>query len=191
LYVAVTLFHTGGEANHHPAIFAAYAESATWTAVHLAQFACMATMLAGLFALFSAADGGSATARLAGRLGVTSTTAALALYGIVLAVDGVALKPVTLGLAVLLAASVIRTAPIPRAITYVMALSGLTYVAQGWLAGAEGFSPAHTLAIVLAEVLNAAWMTWLLVVAWRPDILRGNASTRPVLPVCVNTWSNC
>jgi len=38
------------------------------------------------------------------------------------------------------------------------------------MAGSEGFSPAHTIAIVLAEVLNLAWMTWLLVVAWRlPD----------------------
>jgi hypothetical protein len=73
----------------------------------------------------------------------------------------------TLGLAVLLAAAVVLTAPIPRAIAYLLALSGLTYLVQGWLAGVEGFSPTHTIAIVLAEVLNATWMTWLLVVAWR------------------------
>jgi uncharacterized membrane protein YtjA (UPF0391 family) len=48
-----------------------------------------------------------------------------------------------------------------------MALSGLTYLVQAWLAGAEGFSQAHTAAIVIAEVLNAVWMTWLLVLAWR------------------------
>jgi len=77
----------------------------------------------------------------------------------------------TLGLAVLLAAAVVRTAPIPRAITYLMALSGLTYLVQGWLAGAEGFTPTHTIAIVLAEVLNATWMTWLLVVGWRMPLL--------------------
>jgi hypothetical protein len=35
------------------------------------------------------------------------------------------------------------------------------------LAGVEGFSQTHTLAIVVAEVLNAVWMTWLLVVAWQ------------------------
>ena len=48
LYVVVTLLHTGGEANHHSAIFAAYAASGIWTAVHVAQFACMAIFLAGL-----------------------------------------------------------------------------------------------------------------------------------------------
>jgi hypothetical protein len=92
LYVIVTLLHTGGEANNHPAIFAAYASSGIWTAVHVAQFACMATMLAGLRGLFSALDGQDGAARLANRLGAASTTATLALYGVVLAVDGVALK---------------------------------------------------------------------------------------------------
>src|SRR5438105_3175517 len=43
-------------------------------------------------------------------------------------------------------------------------LSGVTYLAQGWLAGFEGFSPRHTFAIVLAEVLNLAWMIWLVLV---------------------------
>jgi hypothetical protein len=72
-----------------------------------------------------------------------------------------------LGLAVLLAATVVRRALLPRPIPYVMALAGVTYLAQGWLAGVEGFSATHTLAIVAAEVLNVVWMTWLLVVAWR------------------------
>ena len=92
LYVVITLFHTGGEANHHAAIFAAYAASAAWTAVHVAQFACMALMLAGLLALFSALDVHAGTGRLVGRLGAAATIATLALYGVVLAVDGVALK---------------------------------------------------------------------------------------------------
>jgi hypothetical protein len=202
LYVVITLLHTGGEANHHPAIFAAYAASATWTAVHVAQFGCMAIMLAGLFGLFSAVDVHAGSARLVVRLGAASTTATLALYGLVLAVDGVALKQAvnawahapegekaarfaaaeamrwlewgarsyenfTLGLAVLLAAAVVRSALISRPIPYVMAVSGLTFLVQGWLAGAEGFSQPHTFAIVLAELLNATWMMWLLVVAWR------------------------
>jgi len=202
LYVVITLLHTGGEANHHAVIFAAYAASATWTAVHVAQFACMAIMLAGLLALFSAMDSPTGTARLTARLGAASTTATLALYGVVLAVDGVALKQAvgawatapdaekaarfaaaetmrwlewgarsyenfTLGLAVLFAAAVVRTALIPRPIAYLMVLSALTYFAQGWLAGAEGFSQTHTSAIILAELLNAAWMTWLLIAAWR------------------------
>jgi hypothetical protein len=36
---------------------------------------------------------------------------------------------------------------------------------QGWVGGSEGFSPTLTIAIVLAEVLNVAWMIWLVVVA--------------------------
>jgi len=202
LYVIVTLLHTGGEANNHPAIFAAYASSGIWTAVHVAQFACMAIMLAGLLGLFSALDGQLGAARLANRFGAASTTAALALSGAVLAVDGVALKQAvnawisapdaekaarfataetmrwlewgtrsyenfTLGLAVLAAAIVVRRALLTRPIAYVMGLAGLTYLLQGWFAGVEGFSPTHTLGIVAAEVLNAVWMTSLLVVASR------------------------
>jgi hypothetical protein len=104
---------------------------------------------------------------------------ALALYGVVMAVDGVALKQavnawasapevekaarfaiaeairwiewgacsyqnLALGLALpLLAAVVGRTAGLPRPIAYLMGLSGLTYLAQGWVAGSTA-SPAHT-----------------------------------------------
>jgi hypothetical protein len=75
-----------------------------------------------------------------------------------------------LGLAVLLfAVALVRTAWIPRPIAYLMGLSGLTYLVQGWVAGSEGFSETHTIAIVLAEALNLAWMIWLLVVAWSWD----------------------
>jgi hypothetical protein len=211
LYVVITFFHTGGEANNHPAIFAAYAGSGSWTAVHVAQFTCVAIMLAGLLALFSALDVQPGPARLAGRLGAASTTATLALSGVVLAVDGVALKQavnawasaaeaekaarfasaealrwlewgmrsyenLTLGLAVLLAAAVVRTVLTRRPIAFLMALSGLVYLAQGWLAGAEGFSQRHTIAIVLAELVNVVWMTWLLVVARR---MPGSTSASP------------
>jgi len=53
----------------------------------------MASFLAGLFALFFALDVQAGTARWAGRFGgAASAAATLALYGGVLAVDGVALK---------------------------------------------------------------------------------------------------
>jgi hypothetical protein len=203
LYIVVTLFHAGGEANNHHAIFAAYASSGIWTAVHVAQFACMAIFLAGLFALFFALDVQAGLARWASRFGAALAAVTLALYGGVLAVDGVALKQAVntwasapeaekaarfataeairwlewgmrsyqnfaLGLAVLLlAAAVVRTAWVPRPIAYLMGLSGLTYLVQGWVAGTEGFSRTHTIAIVLAEVLNLTWMIWLFVVSRR------------------------
>ncbi len=212
LYIVVTQFHTAGDANDHPAIFAAYAGSGIWTAVHLGQFAGMAILLAGLLALFFALDvqagtarwaGRSGTARWAGRFGAASAVAALALYGALQAVDGVANKladaawvsapdtekaarfasaevvrwiewgmrsyqAFTLGLALLLfAVAVVRTAWIPRPIAFLMGLYGLTYLVQGWVVGAEGFSPMMSNAIVLAEVLGVVWMIWLVVVALR------------------------
>jgi hypothetical protein len=175
----------------------------------------MALLLAGLFGLFFALDVAAGAARWASRFGAAAAVVTLALYGGVLAVDGIALKQAVnawvsapeaekaarfasaealrwlewgmrsyenfaLGLAVLLfAAAVGRTAGVPRPIAYLMALSGLTYLAQGWLAGAEGFSPTHTTTIVLAEVLNIAWMLWLLVIAWRMGATdRGAVLTR-------------
>ena len=92
LYIVVTQFHAGGEANDHPAIFTVYAGNGIWTAVHLAQFGGMALLLAGLLALFFALDVQAGAARWAGRFGAASAVAALALYGALQAVDGVANK---------------------------------------------------------------------------------------------------
>ena len=203
LYIVITQFHAGGDANNHPAVFAAYAGSGIWTAVHVGQFAATAILLAGLFALFFALDVGAGTARWASRFGVASAAVTLALYGVVMAVDGVALKQAVnawasapdaekaarfasaeairwvewgarsyenfaLGLALILfAAAVGRTAWVPRPIAYLMGLSGLTYLVQGWVAGADGFTRTHDFAIVLAWVLNLAWMIWLVVVGRR------------------------
>ena len=203
LYIVVTQFHADGPANNHPIVFAEYARSGIWTAVHLGQFVAMAILLAGLLALFFALDVEAGTARWAGRFGAASAVAALALYGALQAVDGVANKQAdvawatapdaekaarfasaeairwiewgmrsyqdfALGLALLLfAAGVVRTAWVPRPIPYLMGLSGLAYLVQGWVVGSEGFSQTETIAIVLAFVLDLAWMIWLVVVAWR------------------------
>ena len=203
LYIVVTLFHTGGDANNHPAIFAAYAGSGTWTGVHVAQFVCIAIFIAGLLALAFALDFEARAAAWVGRLGAASAVVALALAGALQAVDGVANKQAdlawvsapeaekaarfasaeairwiewgmrsyqafALGLALLLlAAAVVRVAWAPRPIAFLMGLSGLVWLAQGWIVGSEGFSPMMSNAIVLAEVLDLLWMIWLLVVAWR------------------------
>jgi hypothetical protein len=203
LYIVITQFHAGGDANNHPAIFAEYARNGIWKAVHLGQFASMAILIAGLLALFFALDARNETARWAGRFGAASAGVALALYGVLQAVDGVANKQVddawlaapaadkaarfasaeairwlewgarsyqdfVLGLALLLfAAAVARTAWVPRPIAYLMALSGLTYLVQGWVVGSEGFSGTHTIMILTAWALSLAWMIWLVVSAWR------------------------
>lgn len=203
LYIVVTQFHAGGDANDHHAIFATYAGNGIWTAVHFGQFASMAVLLAGLLILSFALDFQAGTARWLGRCGAAAAAATLALYGALQAIDGVALKQAvnawenapdaekaarfasaeairwlewgmrsyqdfTLGLALLLlAGAAARTVTVPRPIAYLMGLSGLAYLAQGWVAGTEGFSPTQSVAIVLAWVLSLAWMTWLVVAAWR------------------------
>ncbi len=92
LYIVITLFHAGGDDADHPTEFAGYAASAIWTAVHLGQFVGMAILLAGLLALFLALDAQPGTARLVSRFGTAAATATLGLYGVLQAVDGVALK---------------------------------------------------------------------------------------------------
>jgi Domain of unknown function (DUF4386) len=203
LYILVTQLHADGDANNHPTVFAEYAHSGSWKVVHLGQFAGMAVLLAGLLALFFALDGPAGTSRWAARFGAASALSTLALYGVLQAVDGVALKQVTtawesateaeksarfasaeavrwlewgvrsyqnlaLGLALLLfAAAVVQTAWVPRPIAALMGLSGLTYLVQGWVVGAEGFSSTESIAIVVAFVLDLVWMVWLVLVAWR------------------------
>jgi hypothetical protein len=91
-YIVVTLFHADGQANDHRAAFAEYAGNGLWTAVHFGQFASMAILLAGLFALFFALPVRNGTVGWASRFGAAAAVATLALYGVLQAVDGVALK---------------------------------------------------------------------------------------------------
>jgi hypothetical protein len=203
LYIVVTQFHAGGDANDHPAIFAVYAGSGIWKAVHVGQFACAAILLAGLVALPFAVSGQAGRASWAGRFGAASAVVALALYAVLQAVDGVGNKEVddawvsapnaekaarfasaeamrwlewgvrsyldfALGLALLLiAAAIMGVRGVPRPIAYLMGLSGLSYLVQGWVVGSEGFSGTHTILILVAWGLTLAWMIWLVVVAWR------------------------
>lgn len=78
--------------NDHAAVFAEYAQSSTWTAVHLGQFAGMVTIVAGLLILFFGLNITARPARWAARLGAAVAVVSLALYGLLQAVDGVALK---------------------------------------------------------------------------------------------------
>jgi hypothetical protein len=84
-----------------------------------------------------------------------------------------------LGLALLLLAdAVLQTAWLPRPIVYLMGLSGLTYLAQGWVVGSDGFSGTHSTLIVLAWALSLAWMIWLIAVARRTQGVRASPPNR-------------
>jgi len=61
-----------------------------------------------------------------------------------------------------------------------MALSGLAYIAQGVVVGAEGFSSNGTIPGLLAFVFDLAWMIWLVIIVWqKPHTVRPLA-TAPV-----------
>jgi hypothetical protein len=92
LFAIVTLFHADGDANNHRAVFAEYASSDNWIAVHFGQFVFMTVLLLGLLVLFFALDVRSGALGLVGRFAAVSVVVALALYGVLQAVDGVALK---------------------------------------------------------------------------------------------------
>jgi uncharacterized membrane protein HdeD (DUF308 family) len=73
-----------------------------------------------------------------------------------------------LGLALVLFAHVIVwTARVKRPIGYLMGLSGLAYLVQGWLIGTRGFTSALTVPTDAGYTLLFASMIWLLIVAWR------------------------
>jgi hypothetical protein len=54
----------------------------------------------------------------------------------------------------------------PRPIAYFMGLSGLAYLAQGWVAGTDGFTATHSTLIVASWVFSVLWMAWLVAIAW-------------------------
>jgi hypothetical protein len=201
--IAGFLHPEGPAANDHQSVFAIYAASKSWTAVHLGQFIGMAIITFGLVALFFALDARSGTARWLNRIALLSAGAALALYGVLQAVDGVGLKQavnawasaessdkavrfaaaetvrwlewavrsyhsIVFGLALILFGAVIAVlGRVSRPIGYLMALSGLCYVAQGWIIGSSGFSSANQIPTLLGIFLVVLWTVWLLVAAFR------------------------
>ena len=95
VFEVASLLHPGGGANTDQAAFTVYANSSSWTAIHLGQFVGTAVFLAGLLVLFFALNVSEGTPRWLGLFGSISAGVALALAGVVYAVDGVALKQAT------------------------------------------------------------------------------------------------
>ena len=93
LYFGAGQFHPGSvPANQHPEVFAEYANSAYWGAVHMGQFLGMAMLLSGVVLLAFWLGSRSGALDSLGRLAATSAVVTIALSGVLLAVDGVALK---------------------------------------------------------------------------------------------------
>ncbi len=206
LYILITQFHVGGDANHHREIFLEYAGSSDWKGVHVGQFLAMSVMLTGLVVLATWLRARSAASSAARALSTSASALAgvgLALYAALQAVDGGGNQQVdaawehatgadraarfasaeamrwlewgmrsyhdyALGLALLLCAAALVAAgrrAVPTGISWLMACSGVAYLAQGWVVGEEGFSATNSTLIVTAWVLSLSWMVWLAVAA--------------------------
>jgi hypothetical protein len=205
------LFHPeGASANDHAAVFAIYAASQVWTAVHLGQFVGMALLTFGLLALFYMLDPPAGPGRWLNRIAVLCAGVNLALYGVLQGVDGVGLKKAVeawvsadgadkaarfdvaealrfvewgvrsyhsfvFGCALILFGAVIAAfGKVSRGIGYLMALTGLCYLAQGWIIGVSGFSPANQIPTLLGIVLFVVWTLWLVVDAFRAKVAAGD-----------------
>jgi hypothetical protein len=201
--IAGFLHAEGPDPNDHQSIFAIYAASQSWTPVHLGQFIGMVIITFGLVALFFALDVRSGVGVWLNRFALLSAGGALALYGVLQAVDGVGLKQAVnawasaengdkaarfaaaetvrwlewamrsyqsfvFGLALILfGAGIAVTGRVSRPIGYLMALSGLCYLAQGWIIGSSGFSSANQIPTLLGIGLILVWTVWLLIAALR------------------------
>lgn len=52
-------------------------------------------------------------------------------------------------------------------IGYLMALSGLSYLAQGWIIGALGFAAVNSLPTLVGILATVIWTTWLAISTWQ------------------------
>ena len=208
--IAGFLHPEGADANNHQSIFAIYAASQSWTAVHLGQFIGMGIITSGMVVLFFALDARMGVGLWLNRLALLLAGIGLALYAVLQAVDGVGLKQAVnawasapngdkamrfdaaetirwlewavrsyhsfvFGLAlVMFGLAIVVLRPISRLVGYLMALSGLCYLVQGWIIGAAGFSSANQIPTLLGIASILVWSVWLFIAA-----LRGKTATRP------------
>jgi hypothetical protein len=89
--IAEALHPSSVHPNNHAAVFAEYAKSDRFTAVHIGQFFAIVVGLAGLLVLYRALALRGTTPVLA-RLAAAATTATGALFAVLQGIDGVALK---------------------------------------------------------------------------------------------------
>src|SRR3954466_2943116 len=93
VFLASGFFHPAtAEANDHRAAFAEYAASARWALVHIGQFVGTTLVLGGILALLFSLRLREPRAAWTARFAAVSAVVAMALYGVLQAVDGVALK---------------------------------------------------------------------------------------------------
>jgi hypothetical protein len=92
LNALVTSFlHPSGSEDDHPEIFAEYADSDAWVAIHVGQLAGVIIALAGLLVLYRVFEA-RGDARILAQLGAAATVMTAAVWAVLQGLDGVALK---------------------------------------------------------------------------------------------------
>ena len=91
VFFIATAIHPHGSENDHPVIFARYADTEGWIAIHFTQFAGVIIALGGFVILYRLLAGRGEVPLLA-RFALGTTIATAAVWGVLQAVDGVALK---------------------------------------------------------------------------------------------------
>ena len=89
--VVTSVFHPSHEENNHPVIFGKYADSDAWVAVHFGQFIGVLVALGGFLVLHRYLETRGETPILA-RLAFGATIATAAVWAVLQAIDGTALK---------------------------------------------------------------------------------------------------
>ena len=86
---------------------------------------------------------------------------------------------------VLFAIVIVSTARVPRLLGVLVGLTGIAYIAQGFVVGAEGFSDNNSLPTLVAYGVWLVWSIWLMVFA-----LRAKHSTEVPMDVHHPEYSN-
>jgi hypothetical protein len=73
---------------------------------------------------------------------------------------------IAMGLALVILVPVMKRAGLSIGMAFLIGVSGLAVLAQGWIAGTEGFTSAQSLAIVIGWAASLAWMVWFAMTAW-------------------------
>lgn len=90
--IVSTLVHPAGQEDNHEVIFAKYADSGSWVAVHLGQFVGVLLALGGLLVLYRALRTANPSRPLVARLAAAATIATAAVWAVLQGLDGVGLK---------------------------------------------------------------------------------------------------
>lgn len=95
LFALITpLFHPSQDENNHPVIFGKYDESSAWVVVHMGQFFAVLIALGGFIVLHRFLETRGRDVVLA-RMAFAATIATAAVWAVLQAVDGTALKEAT------------------------------------------------------------------------------------------------